>query len=107
MPRRNQLFLHINKNKNLVRKKILLLTIFSLLNIFLFAQNPKNSSPGKTSLQAVPFAGIKGKIFDNKTGANLSARIVISDDSGNISNSYYKALPGFFTEEDGTFEELA
>jgi hypothetical protein len=98
--------LHINKNNNLVRKKIFLLTTCSLLNIFLFAQNPKSFSPGKTSLQAVPFAGIKGKIFDNTTGANLSARIVISDDSGNISNSYYKALPGFFTEEDGTFEEL-
>ncbi|MEP6596645.1 MAG: hypothetical protein ABJA71_11900, partial [Ginsengibacter sp.] len=57
-------------------------------------------------MHPISFAGIKGKVFDYKIGAKLSARIVISDDSGNVSNSYYNVLPGFFTEEDGTFEEL-
>lgn len=88
----------------MIQKKILLVTCV-LLNIFLFAQTSKKSSPRKTSLQPNSFTGIKGRVFDYETVANLSARIVIADDSGNVSHSYYKALPGFFTEEDGTFED--
>ncbi len=43
--------------------------------------------------------------FDDKTGAQLSARIVIADGNDSAYNPYYKSLPGFFTEEDGTFED--
>ena len=89
----------------MLQKGLLLVTCL-LLNILIFAQTSKDSSSQKTSLQPASFSGIKGKIFDYETGAHLSARIVISSDSGNISRSYYKSLPGFFTEEDGTFEEL-
>jgi hypothetical protein len=85
-----------------VQNKILFLITSLLLNIFTFAQT---SFQKKINLQPVSFEGIKGKIFDHETGANFSARIVIADDSDRVSHSYYKALPGFFTEENGTFEE--
>jgi hypothetical protein len=45
----------------------------------------------------------KGKILDASTKESLPARVVITNDTGHTYNSYYKKLPGFFTEEDGTF----
>ncbi|HUQ65233.1 MAG TPA: hypothetical protein VM101_03715 [Flavitalea sp.] len=47
--------------------------------------------------------GIKGAIRDAKTNKPLPSRIIITDDTGHIYNSYYNKLNGFFTEEDGTF----
>jgi hypothetical protein len=47
--------------------------------------------------------GIKGLITDANTNKPLPARIVITDDTGHVYNSYYSKLNGFFTEEDGTF----
>src|SRR5215212_11734791 len=47
--------------------------------------------------------GIKGFITDAKTNKPLPSRIVITDDTGHVYNSYYSKLNGFFTEEDGTF----
>ena len=86
-------------------KRILLLIPALLFVVFTFAQTSKNAYPEKTKLKAISFPGIKGKIFDDKTGAQLSARIVIADGNDSAYNPYYKSLPGFFTEEDGTFED--
>lgn len=88
-----------------MQQKIHLLITCLLLNVFTFTQTSKDSSPGKINLLQLAFSSIKGKVFDDETKAKLSARVEISDDSGNVSHSYYKALHGFFTEEDGTFEE--
>ena len=46
---------------------------------------------------------IRAAIVDAETKKPLSARIVITDDTGHVYNSYYNRLKGFFTEEDGTF----
>ncbi|HEX5152338.1 MAG TPA: hypothetical protein VFW07_12880 [Parafilimonas sp.] len=63
----------------------------------------KESHRGKNKITSISFPGIKGKIFDNDNGVPLPARIVIRDANDSVYNSYYKALPGFFTEEDGSF----
>ena len=47
--------------------------------------------------------GIRASIIDAETKKPLPARIVITDDTGYVYNSYYNKLKGFFTEEDGTF----
>lgn len=47
--------------------------------------------------------GIKGYIRDSETKHQLPARIVITNDTGFVYNSYYSRLKGFFTEEDGSF----
>jgi len=86
-------------------KRTLLLVPTLFFIVFAFAQTSKKAYPEKTKLKAVSFPGIKGKIFDDKTGAQLSARIVIADGNDSAYNPYYKSLPGFFTEEDGTFED--
>ena len=57
-------------------------------------------------MKPISFNGIKGKVYDGSTGEILSARIVVADDTGHIYGSYYTKLPGFFTEEDGSFEQL-
>lgn len=49
--------------------------------------------------------GIKAKILDATTKEPIAARIVIVDDTGHVYNSYYSKLNGFFTEEDGTFNQ--
>ena len=46
---------------------------------------------------------IKARILDAETNQPLPSRIVITDDTGHVYNSYYSKLKGFFTEEDGTF----
>ena len=99
-------FLCQYKKFGVVRQKLSLLITCLLISIFTFAQSGKKSYAGKTNLNPVLFSGIKGKIFDYETGAALSARIVISDSDSNVSDSYYKHLPGFFTEENGSFEQL-
>jgi hypothetical protein len=86
-------------------KRVLLSTTWVLFGILIFAQNSKNSSSSKTKFTPVSFAGIKGKIFDDETGKQLSARVVIRDANDSVYDSYYKSLPGLFTEEDGTFED--
>ena len=47
--------------------------------------------------------GIKATILDAETKKPLPARIVITDDTGHVYNSYYSKLKGFFTEENGSF----
>jgi hypothetical protein len=49
-------------------------------------------------------SGLGGRVFDAGTGAGLPSRIVVEDDSGEVVDSYYDHLPGFFTEEDGSFK---
>jgi len=58
-----------------------------------------------TQITPAAFAGIKGRVFNGVTHAQLSARVVITDDTGHIYNSYYNSLPGFFTGEDGSFAQ--
>jgi hypothetical protein len=50
------------------------------------------------------FTGIRGRVFDAESGVRVPARVVVRDSAGGLRNSYYKSLPGFFTEEDGSFE---
>jgi hypothetical protein len=44
-----------------------------------------------------------GTIIDTETKQPLAARIKITDDTGGVYHSYYSKLPGFFTEENGSF----
>src|SRR5436190_19237396 len=50
------------------------------------------------------FHGIRGRIFDGESKKHLPSRIVITDSSGKVVESYYQNLPGSFTNEDGSFE---
>ncbi len=89
-----------------MKNSIYLLSIL----LVLFSCNRNRKTAGETvdfetTLSAVSFAGLKGNVADAKTGERLSARIVILDESGNAVNSYYNHLPGFFTNEDGSFEQ--
>jgi hypothetical protein len=47
--------------------------------------------------------GIKAVVLDAENRHPLAARIVITDDTGRVYNSYYSKLKGFFTEENGAF----
>ncbi len=65
----------------------------------------KNSSAKeKISIKKIPFQGIKVNVHDAETSDELSARIVIEDEEGKVIDTYYKNLPGLFTNEDGGFE---
>lgn len=77
-------------------------SIVYLLSLLLFLSCSQNS---ESSLSVLSFEGIKGRVADAETGKILSARIVIRDEAGNVLNSYYSHLPGFFTQEDGSFEQ--
>jgi hypothetical protein len=88
-----------------VRRRILLLTSSLFFTVFNFAQTSKKFYQGKNEVTSISFPGIKGKVFDNDNGAQLPARIVIRDANDSVYDSYYKALPGFFTEEDGSFQD--
>lgn len=48
---------------------------------------------------------IRGRVVDSSSGGPLPARIVIRDEKGKVINSYYDRLNGFFTEEDGSFQQ--
>ncbi len=70
------------------------------------------STPGRpnkyqeiTSIKETTFPGITGSVHDAETDGVLSARIVITDRDSNVVRSYYRFEPGFFTNEDGTFEQ--
>ncbi|MCK5135445.1 MAG: CehA/McbA family metallohydrolase [Bacteroidales bacterium] len=86
-----------------------LYTVALSLIVFTCHQNRKcieKDNRYETSINPVCFSGIKGNVADAETGEPLSARIVIYDESGEIANSYYKHLSGFFTNEDGSFEHI-
>jgi hypothetical protein len=51
------------------------------------------------------FPGIKGNLTDSSTRKPLAGRIVITNDTGKVINSFYEKLPGFFTQQDGSFEQ--
>ncbi len=85
------------------------LYILSLLALFTSC-NQSNKIEEKnndfvTALTPVSFSGIRGFVADAETGKQLPARVVIVDESGKTVNSYYKHVPGFFTNEDGSFEQ--
>jgi hypothetical protein len=86
-----------------VLQKLLLPVACLIISISLLAQPSGHRDPIPAKLLPISFTGIKGNIIEVETGAPLPARIVITDDSGRVFNSYYKHLPGFFTEEDGSF----
>src|SRR5690242_18449583 len=85
--------------------KIIVLVLCLVFPIFAFSQTTGSSSPKKSKLTRDSFPGIKGKIFDNNTNEALPARIVITDINDSVYDSYYKSLPGFFTEENGSFKD--
>ncbi len=98
----------ITKIRNILTMKYLFYLTPVLLVLFSCNQNTngfKKEGGFETSITHVSFPGIRGTVADAETGELLSARVVIHDDSGKVVNSYYKHLPGFFTREDGSFEQ--
>lgn len=63
------------------------------------------ASDARTIVSSDVFPGIRGIIRDAETESALAARVVVKDDSGRYLHSYYSHLPGFFTGEDGSFEQ--
>src|SRR4051812_10442834 len=86
-------------------KKFLLLAPCLLFIVSMFAQTFVKSNPSRSKVTVISFPGIKGKIYYDNTGTQLSARIVIRDATDSVHDSYYKSLPGFFTAEDGSFQD--
>ncbi len=80
-------------------KRILLLIPALLFVVFTFAQTSKNAYPEKTKLKAISFPGIKGKIFDDKTGAQLAARIVLQMEMIVYMVPIIKAYPAFLQKK--------
>lgn len=80
-------------------KKITCVNACLLLAFFVYAQTTV------TQITRNAFTGIKGRVVDAAANTPLSARISIADDTGHIYNTYYNSLPGFFTEEDGSFAQ--
>ncbi len=48
------------------------------------------------------FQGIRIRVLDSSTGLSLPARICIYNDQNELQATYYKHLPGLFTNEDGS-----
>jgi hypothetical protein len=63
------------------------------------------SDSQQISLEQISFQGIKGNVYDAESGESLSARIVLKDEKGSIIDSYYSHIPGFYSNEDGSFEK--
>ncbi|MDP4251981.1 MAG: CehA/McbA family metallohydrolase [Bacteroidota bacterium] len=83
------------------------LAIFVFIHFCSASKQNDTSLPG-TENRPVQDSGIvfRGKVYDALTGSGLPARIVIKNDSGNVVESYFEHLPGFFTSEDGTFHRM-
>ena len=58
----------------------------------------------ESELTKSDFIGIRGTVYEFESGEALPARIALKDSSGNYINSYYENAPGFFTDDDGSFE---
>lgn len=50
-----------------------------------------------------PAGTVTGKVIDNETGEPLAARIILKNEKGQVTESFYENLPGFFTAVDGSF----
>lgn len=59
---------------------------------------------GDTRLTPSTFPGIRIHVVDEGTGEPLSARIVVRTGRDSVLQSYYSALDGVFTDENGTLE---
>lgn len=78
-----------------------------VLLLFLSSCNGDSNNPKKqerVKIHETDFQGIEGSVKDAVTAEAISARIVIEDSKGEITDSYYDHLPGFFTDENGTFQ---
>lgn len=71
-------------------------TLYLLALIVFCIEGPAQTGPSRLHT-------LRGAVTDSKAGTPLPARIVIKNDTGHIYNSFYEKLPGFFTQEDGTF----
>jgi hypothetical protein len=88
-------------------RKSALLTLVAAVAVSV-AATARRGAPQRRAgieLQAAPgFTGLRGHVFDAGSGRPLSARIEIRDAKGEPVGSYYRQLPGAFTDEDGSFE---
>src|SRR5690349_17220010 len=64
-------------------KKIVLVVAYLMVHFYAYPQS------------------VKIAVIDAETKKPLAARIVITDDTGHVYNSYYSKLDGFFTDENG------
>ncbi len=96
-------------HRMITQMKNTLVIITSVIGCFIFfsCSNEKDVTVD-IKLKTTTYSGIKGHVFDASTKSTLSARIVINAADGKDIKSYYTHLPGFYTQEDGSFEkELA
>jgi hypothetical protein len=75
-----------------------------LILISISCNRSEKISSTLTTVSSTSSPGITGNVADAQNGEILSARIVISDSTGEVLQSYYNHLNGFFTNDDGTFE---
>ncbi len=86
-------------------KNILFIVISVIVCLIFISCSKVEDAAGNIKLKTTTYNGIKGQVFDASTKFKLSARIVITDSNGEDIESYYTHLPGFYTQEDGSFEK--
>lgn len=76
--------------------------LFFTLMIFMYTDV---FSQMDTSGTAKTFTGLSVRVIDGRTVQPLPARVEIYDKAGQIQASYYKFLPGVFTDENGRLKQ--
>jgi hypothetical protein len=86
-------------------KNILFIVISVIVCLIFISCSKEEDVAGKIKLKTTTYNGIKGQVFDARSKSTLPARIVMKDANGEDIESYYTHLPGFYTQEDGSFEK--
>jgi hypothetical protein len=79
-----------------------------LMSLLCMAQRGFTAGPCPASSRLIQqyskgATGLNGRVTDSRTGGSLPSRIVLQSADGETVQSYYRWLPGCFTEEDGSF----
>jgi len=83
------------------RPMILMIAVCVLLHVF--PAGPCEASGRLIRQYSEGKTGLNIRVSESRTGEPLPSRIVLENAEGETVQSYYRVLPGCFTEEDGTF----
>ncbi len=79
--------------------------LFSAIAIFLADNKIASSFPSTTLRLLKGQEALTVHVFDRETGKPLPARVVIRDEKSQVVQSYYRHLPGIFTDDKGFLEQ--
>ena len=97
-----RLMRHCGQSDSCFSYHVMMQNLFLIL--FLFWSGLAAQAQARSVLKPeAGFIGITGKVVDRKTGLALPSRIEVYNEAGELQETYYKYIPGIFTDEDGTF----